>query len=192
MKYEMPGIERELCDNSTIKRMTGGANFKAGALADEYRIPQLAPLAVVVNNERREAELLVRVRVVEAPSGAKVKVDKGAPLAAGMFLCDGENTIIISTVDTTNDDYDEIEATASITGFKLNSIAFEATDESAKKPKGVATHLNYAYTSVKKAKENGITPIYRAFEVRESKLYIPLTKEDKKSLKENGVFVFTY
>lgn len=191
-KYEVaPKVERELCDISTIKRMTGGVNFK-GDLADDYFIPQLAPLACTVNGTKREAELLVRVRVLENASGTKVKVAKDVPVKAGMFLCDGANTFTVESVDTSNEEYDEITANGSITGFEKDKIAFEATDNSSKKAKGIATHLNYAWQKVKDAKSNGITPIYRAFEVRESKLYIPLTEADKKSLKENGVYVFTY
>ncbi|MGI6814601.1 hypothetical protein ACFX5L_09075 [Bacteroides sp. KG123] len=192
-KYEMPPeVERELCDISTIKRMTGGVNIKANGLSDDFRIPPLAPLAVVVNGTKREGEVLIRVRVTEAASGSKVKVAKGIPLSAGMFLSDGTNSLTVKSVDTTNEAYDEITASDSITGFVLGAVVFEATDDSANTPKGVATNLNYSWQKVKDAKSNGMTPIYRAFEVRESKLYIPLTEADKDSLRKNGVYVFTY
>lgn len=192
-RYDMPlTVERELCDISTIKRMTGGVNIKAGSLSDDYRIPQLAPLSVVVDEEKREAEVLVRVRVLEAASGDTVKVGKGVALSEGMYLSDGENTLTIKSVDTSSEDYDVVTATGSITGFTKDKVAFEATDDSANTPKGVATHLNYAWQKVKDAKSNGMTPIYRAFEVRESKLYIPLTEADKDSLRKHGVYVFTH
>lgn len=192
-KYEMPPeVERELCDISTIKRMTGGVNIKANGLSDDFRIPPLAPLAVVVDGTKREGEVLIRARVTEAASGSKVKVAKGIPLSAGMFLSDGTNSLTVKSVDTTNEAYDEITASGSITGFVLGAVAFEATDGSSNKPKGVATNLNYSWKKVKNAKSNGMTPIYRAFEVRESKLYIPLTEADKDSLRKNGVYVFTY
>ncbi|MBR8706884.1 hypothetical protein [Bacteroides pyogenes] len=192
-KYEMPPeVERELCDISTIKRMTGGVNIKANGLSDDFRIPPLAPLAVVVNGTKREGEVLIRARVTEAASGSKVKVAKGIPLSAGMFLSDGTNSLTVKSVDTTNEAYDEITASSAITGFVLGAVAFEATDGSSNKAKGVATNLNYSWQKVKNAKSNGMTPIYRAFEVRESKLYIPLTEADKDSLRKNGVYVFTY
>lgn len=193
-KYDMPlTVERELCDISTIKRMTGGVNLKANGLSDDYRIPQLAPLSVVVDGKKREAEVLVRARVAEAASGSTVKVGKGVALSAGMHLSDGTNSLTIKSVDTSNDDYDEVTATKVISvGFKKGDVAFEATDASANTPKGVATHLNYAWQTVRDAKSNGMTPIYRAFEVRESKLYIPLTEADKDSLRKHGVYVFTY
>lgn len=192
-KYEMPPeVERELCDISTIKRMTGGVNIKANGLSDDFRIPPLAPLAVVVNGTKREGEVLIRARVTEAASGSKVKVAKGIPLSAGMFLSDGTNSLTVKSVDTTNEAYDEITASGAITGFVLGAVAFEATDGSSNKAKGVATNLNYSWQKVKNAKSNGMTPIYRAFEVRESKLYIPLTEADKDSLRKNGVYVFTY
>lgn len=192
-KYEMPPeVERELCDISTIKRMTGGVNIKANGLPDDFRIPPLAPLAVVVDGTKREGEVLIRAKVTEAASGSKVKVAKGIPLSAGMFLSDGTNSLTVKSVDTTNEAYDEITASGSITGFVLGAVAFEATDGSSNKAKGVATNLNYSWQKVKNAKSNGMTPIYRAFEVRESKLYIPLTEADKDSLRKNGVYVFTY
>lgn len=186
-------VERELCDISTIKRMTGGVNLKANGLSDDYRIPQLAPLSVVVDGKKREAEVLVRARVAEAASGSTVKVGKGVALSAGMHLSDGTNSLTIKSVDTSNDDYDEVTATKTIsTGFKKGDVVFEATDASTNKQKGTATHLNYAWQTVRDAKSNGMTPIYRAFEVRESKLYIPLTEADKDSLRKHGVYVFTY
>lgn len=189
-----PRVERELCDISTIKRMVGGVNLKKGhGLEKDYYIPQLAPLAVTVNDSVREAEILIRVRVVENASGDKVKISKDVPLKKGMFLSDGEHTLTVKSVDTSNDDYDEITATGSVSaGFQKGAVAFEATDSSANTAKGIATHLNYAWQKVKDAESNGMTPIYRAFEVRESKLYIPLTEADKDSLRKNGVYVFIY
>lgn len=192
-KYEMPPeVERELCDISTIKRMTGGVNIKANGLSDGFRIPPLAPLAVVVDGTKREGEVLIRARVTEAASGSKVKVAKGIPLSAGMFLSDGTNSLTVKSVDTTNEAYDEITASGAITGFVLGAVVFEATDGSSNEAKGIATNLNYSWQKVKDAKSSGMTPIYRAFEVRESKLYIPLTEADKDSLRKNGVYVFTY
>lgn len=189
-----PKVERELCDISSIKRMTGGVNLKKGHGLDKgYYIPQLAPLKVVVSGTERTAEVLIRVMVVENAAGDKVKVSKDVPLKKGMYLSDGTNTLTIDSVDTANEGYDEITATETISaGFQKGNIVFEATDDSANTAKGVATHLNYAWQKVADAQSNGMTPIYRAFEVRESKLYIPLTEDDKESLRKCGVYVFTY
>ena len=202
VKYDpAPQVERELCDASTIKRMTGGVNLKT-TLPGDFRIPPLAPLAVTIDDTKREAELVVRIPFdgsgpfgtsMTGGPGDKLKVVKGAPVMPGMHISDGKNTFTVKTVDTTSEaEKDIIEATAPISGFTSPAVLFEAKDDSGNKPKAVATHLNYSWQTVGQARSSGLTPIYRAFEVRESKLYMPLIKADKQSLRENGVYVFTY
>lgn len=175
----------ELCRFETVYRLSGGFNLDIEGRPTGFILPPLAPLEVDMDS--RKAKPLVRVRVVEV-AGDKIRVAKGSLLPnVGAFLSSGTSTATVKGVDTSNSGYDEITATASVTGIQTGAILFEATDGSANKPIGVANFLGYAPTHFEAGAT--ITAIGRAFEVVTEKLHIPLTEADKVKLGHRFLFV---
>ncbi|WP_044234291.1 hypothetical protein [Porphyromonas catoniae] len=176
----------ELYRVDTGYRMSGGFNLSIQGLTAGATVPPLAPVSV--DKTTRTATLLKRVRVLEAGSAAKtLKVSKFSQVTAGTFLSNGTATLTVDSVDTSDKDFDLITAKADTSAFTLGAILYEATDASANKSKGVADYLIYAPTKVEEGAT--ITALARAFEVQTSKLYIPLTEDDKKSLTDRFIFV---
>lgn len=176
----------ELYRVDTGYRMSGGFNLSIQGLTAGATVPPLAPVSV--DKTTRTATLLKRVRVLEAGSAAKtLKVSKFSQVTAGAFLSNGTATLTVASVDTSDKDFDLITAKADTSAFTLGAILYEATDASANKSKGVADYLIYAPTKVEEGAT--ITALARAFEVQTSKLYIPLTEDDKKSLTDRFIFV---
>lgn len=176
----------ELYRVDTGYRMSGGFNLSIQGLTAGATVPPLAPVSV--DKTTRTATLLKRVRVLEAGSAAKtLKVSKFSQVTTGTFLSNGTATLTVDSVDTSDKDFDLITAKADTSAFTLGAILYEATDASANKSKGVADYLIYAPTKVEEGAT--ITALARAFEVQTSKLYIPLTEDDKKSLTDRFIFV---
>lgn len=180
-KYDLNPMEvtREMCRIDSIQRLSGGVNFEdSDVLVGSYLLP-LTPLAVDLKT--RKAKAVKNVRVVEkVTSGTKVKIAKHSLAFVGMFLSDGTGTTKVSAIDKSNAAYDVLTVGTAITPG-ANVVLFEVADSSAKTPRYVANMLNYATTKVEAGAT--ITPIYRAFEVCESKMYAPVSEEDKASLR---------
>ena len=188
MSYKEDGYipMEELYRVDTGYRMSGGFNLSIQGLTAGATVPPLAPVSV--DKTTRTATLLKRVRVLEAGSAAKtLKVSKFSQVTAGTYLSNGTATLTVASVDTSDKDFDLITAKADTSAFTLGAILYEATDASANKSKGVADYLIYAPTKVEEGAT--ITALARAFEVQTSKLYIPLTEDDKKSLTDRFIFV---
>lgn len=67
-------------------------------------------------------------------------------------------------------------------------MLFEASSAAGKTPKAMAMALNYAWTKV----EDGatITAVGQAYEIRPTRLIVPISDKDKESLGDR--FMFTY
>lgn len=71
---------------------------------------------------------------------------------------------------------------------EVGSVLFEASAVAGKTPKATANALNYAWTKVEAGAT--VTAIGRAYEIRTSKLLVPVSDKDKASLGDR--FMFTY
>lgn len=186
-KYELKPMEvtHEMCRVDTIQRISGGVNFEDADVPAGTLLMPLIPLAVDLKT--RKAKAVKNVRTVEAvTSGTKVKVSKYSLAYVGMFLSDGTTTVKVNAIDKSKADYDTITVSAAITP-EAGVILFEVASADDKTPKHTANMLNYATTKVEVGAT--VTPIYRAFEVCESKLYGPISEADKSTLTERFFFI---
>lgn len=188
MRYNPPKEDyiRELCDFSTVHRLHGGFKLDVSSLPNGGHLYPLAPLSVDIKT--RTATPLVRAKVVKAGgSNKKLQVAKGSPISVGMFLSDGTTTLEVKAINTREKGYDEITAKADTSAFtEVGAVLFEASDDSSNTPKATANFLSYQ--SVRLEASATITAIAQAYEVKEDKLYIPLTEADKESLTSRFLF----
>jgi hypothetical protein len=186
-KYDLKPMEvtREMCRIDTIQRLSGGVNFEDADVLTGTLLMPLTPLDVDLKT--RKAKAVKNVRVVEkVASGTKVKVAKYSLAYVGMFISDGTTTVKVSAIDKSKADYDTITVSAAITP-EAGAVLFETASADDKTPKHAANMLNYATTKVEAGAT--VTPIYRAFEVCESKLYAPIAEVDKATLTDRFFFI---
>lgn len=186
-KYDLKPMEvtREMCRVDTIQRLSGGVNFEDADVPAGTLIMPLTPLAVDLKT--RKAKAVKNVRVVEkVTSGTKVKVSKYSLAYVGMFLTNGTTTVKVNAIDKSTADYDTLTVSASITP-DAGAVLFEAATTDGNTPKNTANMLNYA--TFKAGDKEAMTPIYRAFEVCESKLYAPIAEVDKATLTDRFFFI---
>lgn len=179
-------VLRELCRFDTVYRLSGGFNFEDANVPTGTMLMPLTPLHVDLTT--RKASAVKNVKVVEkVSSGTKIKIAKGSLAYKGMHLCDGTSGATVSSISTTNANYDELTMSAANLTPKAGDILFEAAAADSTTPKVTANFLNYAVTKV----ETGatVTAIGRAYEVQESKLYAPISAKDKETL--TARFLFT-
>lgn len=186
-KYDLKPMEvtPEMCRIDTIQRLSGGVNFEDADVLTGTLLMPLTPL--VVDLKTRKAKAVKNVLVVEkVASGTKVKVAKYSLAYVGMFICDGTTTVKVSAIDKSKADYDTITVSAAITP-EAGVVLFETASADDKTPKHAANMLNYTTTKVEAGAT--VTPIYRAFEVCESKLYAPIAEVDKATLTDRFFFI---
>lgn len=186
-KYDLKPMEvtPEMCRVDTIQRLSGGVNFEDSDVPVGTLLMPLTPLAVDLKT--RKAKAVKNVRVVEkVTSGTKVKVSKYSLAYVGMFLSNGTTTVKVSAIDKSTADYDTLTVSAAITP-DAGDVLFEAATSDGKTPKYAANMLNYATTKVEAGAT--VTPIIRAFEVCESKLYAPIAEVDKATLTDRFFFI---
>lgn len=174
----------ELCRVDTIKRLSGGVNFEDPNVPNGTKLMPLTPLYVDLTT--RKASAVKNVKVVEkVTSGTKIKIAKGSLAYKGMHLGDGTSGATVSSISTTNASYDELTMSAALT-TDAGAVLFEAAAADGTAPKATANFLNYAVTTVEPGAT--VTPVYRAFEVQESKLYQPISEKDKETLTSRFMF----
>lgn len=107
-----------------------------------------------------------------------------------MHLGNGSNGGTIEAIDkTSSTNYDTVTLAASPTlAAEAGSVLFEASAVAGKTPKATANALNYAWTEVKAGET--VTAVGQAYEIRTSKLLVPVSENDKTSLGDR--FMFTY
>lgn len=180
-------VLHELCRVDTIKRLSGGVNFEDPNVPNGTKLMPLVPLHVDLKT--RTAVAIKNIQVVEKPSASatSLKIAKNSLAYKGMNIGDGESGAAISSIDTSNADYDTIVISKALTATpEKGAILFEAKDATGTAPKATANFLNYAVTTVEPGAT--VTPIYRAFEVQESKLYQPISEKDKETLTSRFMF----
>jgi hypothetical protein len=188
--YDQPfSAERELCDQSTIYRLTGGFNLDDDKLPQGTTITHLTPIAVDFST--RKVKAVKNVRVVEAAnSGAtSLKVQKGSLIYTGAFLGSGTGGTTVSAINTAaSADYDVLTVTATTENIAKGAVLFEASAADGKTPLRTANFLNYAW-NVKVEPGATVTAVGRAFAIEEARLYHPVSARDKESLTSRFFFV---
>lgn len=185
-KYDLKPMEvtREMCRIDTIQRLSGGVVFEDSDVPSGTPIMPLTPFTVDLVT--RKAKAVKNVRVVEKANSTKVKAAKYSLAYVGMFLSDGTTTVKVNAIDKSNADYDLLTVSASLTA-EAGVVLFEAATSDGKTAKNAANMLNYA--TFKAGEKEPLTPIYRAFEVCESKLYAPIAEVDKATLSDRFFFI---
>lgn len=189
-KYDLNSKDtlHEFCRYDTVYRLSGGFNLVTENLETGAFVPPMAPLAV--DFATRKATVVKNVRVVEdaADNVTTIKISKKALAFVGMIVGTGTKGATVSAIDKTNSAYDELKLSAALgEAVTDGQVLFEASSTAGTGVKNKANFLNYAFTKV----EVGATidAVGRAFEIRESKLYAPVSEKDKETLK--GFFIFT-
>ena len=193
IKYNLKPIEEptpKMCRIETIFRYSGGFNLVLTNLTGVKGIPPMTPL--VLDFVKRQATAIINVDVVEDISAGTVslKIKKNSFAYKGMHLGNGTNGGTIESIDKTSDaEYDTVTLAASPTlAAKKGDTLFEATAAAGETPKATATALNYAWTKVEEGAT--VTAIGQAYEIRPTKLIVPISEKDKASLGDR--FMFTY
>lgn len=185
-KYDLtPGdVLKELCRFDTVYRLSGGFNFEDANIPEGTLLMPLTPL--YVNLTTRKASAVKNVKVVEkVTTSTKIKIAKGSLAYKGMHLGDGTNGATVSSISTTNANYDELTMSAALAA-EAGTVFFEAATADGTAPKATANFLNYAVTKVEPGAT--VTAIGQAYEVRESKLYVPISDKDKETLTSRFLF----
>lgn len=193
LHYNLEQIEKptpEMCRIETIYRYSGGFNLVLTNLTGVKTIPPLTPL--VLDFKKRQATVVINVEVAEKyTTGTSMKVKKNSLAYVDMFIGDGTNGAKVNKIDKANADYDTLTlATAfgSSVTVEAGTVLFEAKAQDGTEPKATATVLNYATTKVEEGAT--VTAIGRAYEIRPTKLIVPISEKDKASLGDR--FMFTY
>lgn len=193
LHYNLEQIEKptpEMCRIETIYRYSGGFNLVLTNLTGVKTIPPLTPL--VLDFKKRQATVVINVEVAEKyTTGTSMKVKKNSLAYVGMFIGDGTNGAKVNKIDKANADYDTLTLEAafgSSVTVKAGTVLFEAKAQDGTEPKATATALNYATTKVEEGAT--VTAIGRAYEIRPTKLIVPISEKDKASLGDR--FMFTY
>lgn len=186
-KYDLNPMDvlKELCRFDTVYRLSGGFNFKDENVPAGTMLMPLAPL--YVDFATRKAMAVKNVKVVEnVSSGTEIKIAKGSLAYKGMHLGDGTAGATVSSINTSNAAYDELTMSAANLTPKAGDVLFEAAAADGTAPKNTANFLNYAVTKVEPGAT--VTVIGRAYEVQESKLYLPISAKDKETLTSRFLF----
>lgn len=177
-------VLKELCRFDTVYRLSGGFNFEDTNVPNGTMLMPLTPLHVDLKT--RKASAVKNVKVVEkVTTGTKIKIAKGSLAYKGMHLGDGTSGATVSSINTNNEKYDELTMSAALAA-EADAVLFEAVAADGTTPKATANFLNYAVTKVEPGAT--VTAIGRAYEVRESKLYVPISEKDKESLTSRFLF----
>lgn len=162
------------------KITTVSAIDKSNAAYDVLTISALGD-AIAKNEVLFEVEAF-KITANVAADATTAKVTKGAPVKVGDTINIGGIETTVSAIDTSNDSYDSLTITALGTAKSSNAAVFVVGQQ-----KVTANTLNYAWTKV----ETGatVTAIGRAFEIKESKLIVPVSAKDKESLGDRFMFI---
>lgn len=134
-------------------------------------------------------------RVVEAyttgDSALSIKVAKGSLAYVGMFIGSGKKGAEVTAIDKTNKAYDVLTIKA-VFGENIakDAVLFEATAVAGTSKKNTANFVMY---DAKKVEDDGpvlCTLLMQAYEVKESKLPMPIHELDKVGLTSR--FQFDY
>ena len=173
----------------TVYRYSGGFNLDISNLTGVAQIPPLTPL--VLDFVKRTAKAVINVEVAEkiTAGSTSLKIKKNSLAYNGMHIGNGTNGGTIEAIDKSSAEYDTVTLAASPTlAAEKGAVLFEATAVAGKTAKATATALNYAWTKVEAGAT--VTAIGQAYEIRPTRLIVPVSDKDKETLGDR--FMFTY
>lgn len=164
------------------------ANLTAGTI-----LPVFTPVQADMKN--RTIVPVRNVRVVEAyttgDTALSVKVAKGSLAYVGMFIGSGSKGAEVTGVDKTNSGYDVLSLKAAFgEAIAKDTVLFEASSVAGTAKKNTANFVLYGETRVETDGPVLCTLLMQAYEVKESKLPLPIHELDKAGLTSR--FQFDY
>lgn len=156
-------------------------------------LPKFAP--VEANLKTRMVTVVRNVKVVEAYAAADaktaMKIAKNSLAYVGMIIGNGKKGAKIVTIDTTNEDYDILTLEAAFAAdVAVDEVLFEATAAGGTIKKNTANFVLYNAVKIDTADPVLVTLLMGAYEVKESKLILPIAELDKVGLTSR--FQFEY
>lgn len=156
-------------------------------------LPVFTPIEV--DYEKRTLVPVRNVRVVEAytteEANLTIKVAKDSLAYQGMFIGSGKKGAEVVSIDKSNKAYDVLTIKAAFgENIAKDAVLFEATEVGGTVKKNTA---NFVLYDAKKVESNGAvlcTLLMQAYEVKESKLVLPIHELDKVGLTSR--FQFEY
>lgn len=125
------------------------------------------------------------VKVVEnsVDSETSIKIAKRSLAYVGMFVGNGSKGAEISAIDKSNEEYDVLKLKAALgEAIEKDAVLFESTAVEGVQKKSTA---NFVLFDEKKVEDDGAvlcTLLMQAYEVKESKLILPIHEKDKEGL----------
>lgn len=164
------------------------ANLTAGTV-----LPVFTP--VQADMKKRTIVPVRNVRVAEAyttgDAALSIKVSKGSLAYAGMFIGSGKKGAEVTSVDKSNSEYDVLAIKAAFgESIAKDTVLFESTAVEGTVKKHTANFVLYGETRVETDGPVLCTLLMQAYEVKESKLPLPLHELDKAGLTSR--FQFDY
>lgn len=190
IKYDLnpQEVEKEVVNVATIYRLAGGFNLDVTNLTDGSYLPVLTPLAVDFATRKAVACKNVKIYENAASDATALKVEKNSLAYVGMYIGTGSKGAQVTAIDKSNAAYDTLTIAAALTAaVTAGQVLFESSAVGGTTVKNVANCLNYARTKV----ETGatVTAVGQAFEIKESKLTVPVSDKDKTNLGSRFMFV---
>lgn len=155
------------------------------------KLPVFTP--VEVDMVKHTVTAVRNVKIVEKYTNGdtSIKAAKKSLAYVGMFIGNGEHGAEVSSVDKTNANHDVLTIGESFgANIAVNEKLFEATTVDGTKKKNTA---NFVLYDAKKIEDDGavlVTLLMQAYEIKESKLILPIHDLDKEGLTSR--FQFDY
>lgn len=183
----------ELYRVETGIRKSGPWKLDTTNLVVDSKLPVFTP--VKADMKKRTIVPVRNVKVVEAystgASNLSIKVAKGSLAYVGMFIGSGKKGAKVAAIDASNKDYDVLTIEEEFgDNIAKDAILFEATAVGGTNKKDVA---NFVLYDEKKVENDGAvlcTLLMQAYEIKESKLHMPIHELDKVGLTSR--FQFDY
>lgn len=122
-------VEKELCNQATIYRLSGGFNLEDDKLTEGTHLPHLAPLAIDFATRKVKAVKNVKVYGNAAYNATELHVEKNSLAYIGMFLGNGEVAAKVTDIVKTNPLYDVLTISLGVAVTK-GDVLFETTGAS--------------------------------------------------------------
>lgn len=174
---------QELYRVETGVRKSGAWKLDTTNLVNGAVLPPFTPVEADLSTRS-----VVPVRNVKTYDAVKdtdtdIKIGKNPLVYVGMHLGDGENGMTVKSIDRSNKDYDVVtlESAAGV-NYGKGTVLFESKSEDGKAKRNTA---NFVLYDAKKVETDGIvlcTLLMQAYEIKESKLHVPIHNLDKAGL----------
>ena len=183
----------ELYRVETGIRKSGPWKLDTTDLVAGSTLPAFTPVKADMKN--RTVVAVKNVKVSEAystgESNLSIKIEKGSLAYAGMFVGNGKKGAKVVAIDTSNSDYDVLTLEAAFgENISKGTILFEASAVGGTSKKDVANFVLYDERKVEKEVAVLCTLLMQAYEIKESKLHMPIHELDKVGLTSR--FQFDY